>query len=187
MNELQLLRSAPPTRRRAHWCAALCFLVSCVGCDQLTKQVAISRLKGQPPASFCRDVVRLQYAENPGAFLGLGGQMPGAARWLMLVVVNGAITVAIAGFLVVHRTMSPTGFTACAFLLAGALGNLIDRVRLDGLVVDFLNLGVGPVRTGIFNVADVAITSGAMLLAFSTYSPGRPSQAIEGPGSPRRV
>ena len=52
----------------------------------------------------------------------------------------------------------------CTLLLAGAVGNLIDRIRLDGLVIDFLNLGIGPLRTGIFNVADMAIMAGAVLL-----------------------
>ena len=48
----------------------------------------------------------------------------------------------------------------------GFEANLIDRLRFDGLVIDFMNLGVGPLRSGIFNVADVAIVVGALLLAF---------------------
>ncbi len=59
-------------------------------------------------------------------------------------------------------------------LLGGAIGNLIDRVRFDGLVIDFMNLGVGPLRTGIFNVADVAISCGAVLLILPHFAPARP-------------
>jgi signal peptidase II len=66
---------------------------------------------------------------------------------------------------------------ACALLLGGAIGNLIDRVRFDGLVIDFMNLGIGPLRTGIFNVADVAISVGAVLLILPHFAPARP----EGP------
>ena len=51
------------------------------------------------------------------------------------------------------------GVARLALLLAGALGNLIDRIRWDGLVIDFLNLGIGPLRTGVFNVADMAVTN----------------------------
>lgn len=53
---------------------------------------------------------------------------------------------------------------AVALLFAGGVGNLIDRVTSGGSVVDFINLGIGPVHTGIFNVADVAITVGALIL-----------------------
>ena len=49
-------------------------------------------------------------------------------------------------------------------------GNLIDRILHDGTVVDFLNFGIGSLRTGIFNVADVAIMGGAALLIFTALS-----------------
>jgi signal peptidase II len=53
---------------------------------------------------------------------------------------------------------------ALALVLGGGSSNLIDRFVNDGYVVDFINLGAGPIRTGIFNVADVAITAGVLLL-----------------------
>jgi hypothetical protein len=54
-----------------------------------------------------------------------------------------------------------------ALVLAGGIGNLIDRVLHDGLVTDFLNLGIGSIRTGIFNVADMALTTGALVLVLA--------------------
>jgi signal peptidase II len=53
---------------------------------------------------------------------------------------------------------------AVVLLLAGGIGNLIDRLFHGGLVIDFLNVGIGPLRTGIFNVADVAIMAGFGIL-----------------------
>jgi signal peptidase II len=153
-----------PSRSAARWILLALVLGGCVGCDQVTKQIAQMRLKGHEAITFWNDTVRLQYAENPGAFLGLGGQMPAAARWLVLVGMNALIATGIACMLLFVRQVSLLRVAACALLLAGALGNLIDRVRFDGLVIDFMNLGVGPLRTGIFNVADVAITTGALLL-----------------------
>ena len=64
-----------------------------------------------------------------------------------------------------------------ALLLSGAVGNLIDRLRYDGLVIDFLNFGVGPLRSGIFNVADMAIMAGALLLMLPAAFGGRPRTA----------
>ena len=150
--------------RTARWCAVLILLISCIGCDQVTKGIALEQLKGQPSQSYLGDVFRLEYAENPGAFLGLGGTMPTGARWVLLTLVNGLLAVGICVVLVWHWNMSPLRLLACALLLSGAAGNLIDRMRFDGLVIDFLNVGVGPLRTGIFNVADVAISTGAVLL-----------------------
>lgn len=154
----------------ARWTALAVVLVSCIGCDQITKQLAVSQLKGQPARTYWGGMVRLEYAENPGAFLGLGGQLPPAARWVAMVVCNGIVTAVIFALLVARRQVSLSAFAAAALLLAGALGNLIDRVRCDGLVIDFMNLGVGPLRTGIFNVADVAITAGAICLAATSFA-----------------
>lgn len=159
-----------------HWIrygAMLVILASCVGCDQFTKHIARQQLDGRPPRSFCGDTVRLIYAENPGAFLGLGGQLPEGARWALLVVVNTLVATAIAVALIWHSSMPALRVLACALLLGGAVGNLIDRVRFDGLVIDFMNLGIGPLRTGIFNVADVAITTGALLLILPQFAPSR--------------
>ena len=69
------------TSRVVCYGVVLGIMASCIGCDQITKHIAKKRLEGQPSQSFCGDVLRLEYAENPGAFLGLGGQMPPAARW----------------------------------------------------------------------------------------------------------
>ena len=170
------------TRRHAvRLSAVIVLLVSCVGCDLLTKHVAQSHLKGQPPHSYLGDMVRLQYAENPGAFLGLGQQMPDAVRWGVLVVVNGLITTVLASTIIFRSRMAWWRVAACALLLAGAIGNLIDRVRFDGLVVDFMNLGIGPLRSGIFNVADMAIMAGAIALMVPAVLGDKKATATPGP------
>ncbi len=147
-------------------------LSACVGCDQVTKRIAQARLKGEPVHSFCGDLFRLQYAENPGAFLGLGGHLPEALRAALLIAVNGLIAVGLLGAVLFGWRMTPARTAGCALLLAGAIGNLIDRLRFDGLVIDFMNLGVGTLRSGIFNVADMAIMAGAVLLVLPAANPG---------------
>ena len=106
--------STPPACRRAAmrknrslgWGLMLLVIVSSVGCDQAVKQMAVARLKGHAPASYCGDLLRLEYAENPGAFLGLGGDMSPAARWTMLVLANGLIAGFIAVVLALDRRMA---------------------------------------------------------------------------------
>jgi len=141
-------------------------LTSCIGCDQATKHVATRSLRGEPVRSYFADTLRLQYVQNPGGFLGLGGHLSPRARYWMFTLVNATFLAAVAVLLVTQWSMHWPKFLMLLFLLAGGIGNLIDRVAQDGVVTDFLNLGVGPVRTGVFNVADVAVTGSAMVLFF---------------------
>ena len=138
-------------------------LISAVGCDQVTKSIATRALAPLPRQSFLGDTLRLEYAQNPGAFLGMGGDLKPGLRFWSLTVVNGALLVVLGYVLIARWDMARGNFAAWALILAGGIGNLIDRVSQGGLVTDFLNLGIGPVRTGIFNVADMAITAGFAL------------------------
>ena len=138
-------------------------LLSCVGCDQSTKTFADARLPRERPLSLLADTVRLQTVYNPGAFLGVGQATPKAWRQAAL---RTGVAVALIGLLAYTLLASVSASTvfALALVLAGGLGNLIDRFINDGYVVDFLNLGIGVIRTGIFNVADMAITFGLFIL-----------------------
>lgn len=145
----------------------LAAVVSIVGCDRLTKQVATQALSGEPTKSYFFDVLRLTYAENTGSFLSLGAELPETVRFAIFVLGTGLMIV----FLVVYavrRRWSGAQRVGLAMLVAGGVSNWADRLS-DGKVVDFLNVGVGPVRTGIFNVADVALMSGIVVLMAGEY------------------
>jgi signal peptidase II len=146
---------------------ALILLVGCVGCDQATKQLATEMLRGQPPQSYLANTVRLQYALNPGGFLSLGANLAPGVRFWLFTVLNVALLVGAVYMLLARWNMRLGPFIAVVFVLAGGLGNQIDRTLQGGMVTDFLNLGIGPLRTGIFNVADVALTVGALALVFT--------------------
>lgn len=143
------------------WLAAVAILTSCIGCDQATKAIAVRTLQDAEPRTYLGGVVRLEYAENPGGFLSLGSELPKTVRRGIFLVVGGGLMAAVAFYIVRKRHASPVMFAALVLILAGGIGNLIDRVANDGLVTDFINLGIGRLRTGIFNVADVALLLGA--------------------------
>lgn len=154
-------------------------LVACIGCDQVSKSIAEKAMAGRPAISLLHDTVRLQHVKNQGAFLGLGAQLPDGARFWLLTILTGAVVVGLLGLLWTRRL--PRGrFLGLTLIAAGGVGNLIDRVLQDGLVTDFLNVGIGPVRTGIFNVADVAIMAGAFALILERVLDGQ-----DGGGSDR--
>lgn len=136
-----------------------CLLAATAGCDRVTKHLAITTLAGYPNHSYFGDTVRLQYHENPGAFLSVGASWSPEIRAVVFQVGNGLFLVALA-IAASRRRWSRVEACGLALFLAGAVSNLIDRVAV-GSVIDFLNVGVGPLRTGIFNLADVAIMAGA--------------------------
>ena len=150
--------------KQARLLLAALIVMTGVGCDQATKQIAAQQLRGTPPLSFMQDLVRLHYAENQGAFLGLGASLSPELRFWLLTVATAGLLLGLAIFLSVQWKMPRLSFIALSWVLAGGLGNMIDRLIHDGRVIDFLNLGLGSLRTGIFNIADIAITGGVVLL-----------------------
>ncbi len=162
------MEAAPPSARAPRWRASrlvptLLILLTCVGCDQATKALARRALAPLPPISLWRDLVRLEYAENSGAFLSLGANWPEAVRFTFLIVFSGAALILMLAFALRAHGVDRWQWLAVALFIGGGLGNLIDRITRAGAVVDFVSIGVGPLRTGTFNVADVAITGGALL------------------------
>jgi signal peptidase II len=145
----------------------LAILFSCVGCDQVTKSVAKTYLSETRAIVLLGDTVRLQLAKNYGAFLSLGSGVGEASRGMLISIVVGVVLAALLAYLFVSKPQNPIVGASVALIVGGGVSNLLDRVRYGGYVVDFLNVGIGPLRTGIFNVADMAIMAGVVLWAFS--------------------
>lgn len=145
--------------------ALLLLVAMTIGCDRVTKQLATENLAGEPARSYLADTFRLTYAENVGGFLSLGAGMPSALRNAVFTVVTGALLLGLA-LLAWRQRGSVWNAAALSLFIAGGVSNWFDRVS-DGHVVDFMNLGIGWLRTGIFNVADVAIMLGAALFVLA--------------------
>lgn len=140
-------------------------LVALVGCDQVTKKYAVDNWRGQPEQRYLNGYFRINYAENPGAFLSLFAGFPPQVRFWILTVGNGAVLLGFGIYLIAGKHPDKWFFTGLALVVVGGVGNLIDRIRLGGRVIDFLILGKElPLQTGVFNVADIAITTGFLML-----------------------
>ncbi len=149
----------------------LIILCTCVGCDQAVKSIAKRRLASSSPISLMGDTVVLHYAENQGSFLGLGARLPETTRFWVFIVLAGLMIVGMLGFVLTAHELNGAGVTGAALIIGGGFSNLLDRIYHNGAVVDFVNIGIGNVRTGIFNLADVAIMAGIglLLLALPTH------------------
>lgn len=140
-------------------------VVGTIGCDRVTKRLASETLAGTAGHSWLGDTIRLEYAENTGAFLGLGADWSPGLRTTLFVVANTVLLMAM-GLVAWRVTLPRAALVGVALFVAGGASNVVDRLAYER-VVDFLNVGIGPFRTGIFNVADIAIMAGAGLVAAS--------------------
>ena len=157
-------------------------IVATIGCDRVTKHAAVTMLAGQTDHSYLADTVRLEYVENSGGFLSLGASWPSVVRTTFFTVATGVVLLILA-IVAIRRKRGEWSALGVALFLAGGVSNWVDRIA-RGSVVDFLNVGVGPVRTGVFNVADVAIMVGAAIFVFAEFRNSRRIQFSPGEGDP---
>lgn len=146
-----------PTKTFRFWPLVLVLVLS----DCTTKDLAVDRLGAEyVPHEIVGDVIRFTLAYNPGAAMGLSfGDWD---RPLLVALSCLALLILISFY---RRTPdhADTQVIALALLVGGALGNLFDRVRSELGVVDFIDIGFGSLRFWTFNLADVAISAGALL------------------------
>ncbi len=141
-----------------------------VGCDHATKGLAESRLRGDRPVDVVSGVVDLRYVQNHGSAFGLDRVLPSPAR-TPVILLGVLLGVGVLLFTWRRQTRQPSWrHVAFSLILAGAVGNLLDRV-FRGYVVDFIHVPHWPV----FNVADVCIIVGVALLAL-TWTRARAEQ-----------
>jgi signal peptidase II len=139
--------------------------------DVTTKSLAVTYLAPQyVPHEVLGEFVRLTLAFNPGASFGIGVGEYSRVVFIALAVMALVILARL------YRSATPDDApraVALALICAGALGNMLDRVRSSRGVVDFIDLGIRDARFYTFNVADVAITSGAVVLAWILWQEDR--------------
>ena len=142
-------------------------LFATVGCDQATKQIARVSLGHHETRSFLGDVLRFEHAENPGAFLSFGAGLTDSARFWIFTGLVIAFLLWASYRLFKDPDMNWSQTVGWTLVVAGGFGNVIDRVA-KGSVTDFIFVGYGPIHTGIFNVADMAIVAGVICLFFAS-------------------
>ena len=142
--------------------------------DFVTKALAVDHLVPRHmPHEIIGNVVRLTLAYNPGAAFGM--HLGPASRWIF-----AGLSVVIVGVLLratgeLTRTSRLAAF-GVPVIVGGAIGNLLDRIRLREGVVDFIDIGIGTTRFWTFNVADTAVTIGAVCLVLALW---REDQALQ--------
>jgi len=169
---------ASAAERRLYWS----MVASVVGLDVVTKLVAEALLLRGTGHSVLGEWLQLRLVYNPGAAFGL--HLGPYSRWIFF-------TIAVVAVVVLYRmsrASAPGDFfrqVALGLVSGGALGNLLDRIRSSQGVADFIDIGVGSVRWPTFNVADIAVSCGAVALALSLWREDARRAAAEEAGRAR--
>lgn len=162
-----------PSKSRLFWT----LVASVLATDAVTKFIAVERLvPHRMPHELFGDAVRLTLVYNPGA--AFGWHLGPHSRWIFTALTVGALAIL---WRLVRDTREgdDTRTLALGLVCGGAIGNLVDRLRTPLGVVDFIDLGIGTMRWPTFNVADMAVSTGAVLLAWVLWAEDREPAATE--------
>lgn len=140
-----------------------------VACDQSTKGYARKNIKNQGTINVIDNFFILRYVENDGAFLGIGSNIPQPYKTIVLLLFPILVLISSLIYLIFSKKLSMLQIICISFIIGGGIGNIFDRITNNGFVIDFLNFGIGNIRTGILNFADMSITFGALFLILSQY------------------
>jgi signal peptidase II len=152
-------------------------VLSVVVLDFITKLMIQQRFHLYQQVQVIGDYLRLTFIYNPGAAFGI--HLGEYSRPIFLVLSVVAL-VALTGMYWATPIRDRVRLLAISLICAGAIGNLVDRVRSHRGVVDFLDIGIGDLRWPVFNVADIAVTTGAVFLALSLWREERRDDGLGG-------
>lgn len=134
-----------------------------VGCDQISKNLVRDRIGYNQKISLIKDYFTLTKVENSGAFLGLGAGFPPLIKKIIFSFLP-ALVLMIAFFMLLAKfNLNLYAILGLCFMIGGGIGNVADRIRYSS-VTDFMHIDLGIVSTGVFNLADVSIMTGLLLL-----------------------
>jgi signal peptidase II len=144
--------------------------IALLGLDRYTKVLAKQHLENQEPLSYLHDTVRLGYVENTGAFLSFGAGWPESVSFWVFGIIPFLLLLAFLVYcLVKAKDLRLSQLLPLGLIFTGGMGNIADRLMYNRHVTDFMNVGIGSLRTGIFNVADMCVTTGVIILLFQSF------------------
>lgn len=142
--------------------------VAIIVLDQLTKMLVASNLQLHDSITLINGFLNLVHVRNPGAAFGFLAKAPAWFRSVFFIAVTVVAILLILYYLKQTGADDKNQVVALSFIFAGAVGNLIDRIRL-GEVIDFIDVYISTHHWPAFNVADSAISVGAFLLLISLF------------------
>lgn len=149
-------------KRRLPWVIGIIGIM--VALDQLTKIWAINNMQRlMDPIEYLGGLFNLRYVENRGAFLSLGNDLAPGLRMVLLNILPAILLIGMLAYILRNRSLDRLQVIGLSAIVGGGLSNIVDRIS-EGYVVDFMHMKAFGLQTGIFNVADLAIVFGMILI-----------------------
>ena len=136
--------------------------------DQISKFWVRINFESYTETSIVGDIFTLIKVENTGAFLGMGSELPETLRVILLIVLPVIVLVGITVYTFLEKSLDKTSIIGFSLIIGGGVGNIFDRI-VYGSVTDFLYLNFKFFKTGIFNIADLSVTIGMILILISSF------------------
>lgn len=137
--------------------------LSLISWDRVSKDLAKEYLRNQPARTYLHNSIRLEYVENTGAAMSMGDSLnPHLSFWLLGILPLAVLLILFRHVLLHAREIRPSRLMALSLVFSGGTGNILDRLLFDRHVTDFMNIGLPILRSGIFNFADVWISTGVI-------------------------
>ncbi len=136
-----------------------------IGCDQLSKDIVRKNVAPMDYIQVVSENLILTNVENTGAMLGFGQNLSPIPKLIFLQILPVSVLLILLFRVLQKSNLNKWLIIAFAFVIGGGIGNLIDRIAY-GSVTDFFQIKIGILRTGIFNMADVSVTIGVLLILF---------------------
>ncbi|MBP8238988.1 MAG: signal peptidase II [Saprospiraceae bacterium] len=151
----------------------IALLICSIGLDRWTKLLAIEHLKDEPMRDIVGRFFQLVFVENTGAFLSFGANFPDVVKLIVLTIMPAVLLGALLLYTLFSTQLNTWQVVAFSLISGGGISNLFDRIT-EGKVVDFMIMGIGSLRTGVFNTADVCIMIGLFMMLPSMFGYGQP-------------
>jgi signal peptidase II len=143
-------------------------LTANISCDQISKSIVREKMFHHEEINVIYSYFKLIKVENTGAFLSLGTTIPEPFKSIILAFLPLVFLLLASIYVVTKKSLSLSRVIAISFVIGGGVGNIYDRLVL-GSVTDFLHIDLGIIRTGIFNMADVSIMVGMVMLLIESF------------------
>jgi signal peptidase II len=145
----------------------LVFLI--IAFDQISKIWVRNNFESYSEKSIIGDVFTLIKVENTGAFLGMGSELSEIPRILLLIILPVIVLISITLYTYIDKSLDKLSIIGFSLIIGGGIANIFDRI-VFGSVTDFLYINLGGIfKTGIFNIADLSVTTGMIIILISSF------------------
>lgn len=149
-----------------------------IALDQVSKIIVRDSIGFREEIQLIGDKFILTNVENTGAFLGMGSDLNPTLRVILLLILPTIVLGLVVLYIFKEKQMDKLSLTAFTFIIGGGIANVFDRIAY-GSVTDFLHIDLGGIfKTGIFNVADLSVTTGMIILLFSNFLGKKKKEAV---------